>query len=100
MDKSFLEIKSLLQKSHKDPSKSILLYVYYSGHGILDNTTKMVMNEDDPIFRYFDLEQKLSCLSKLSNNFISAIFDCCREELAKTDTRSMGDKDDQSNLTD
>jgi hypothetical protein len=100
MDKSYLEIKSLLQKSHKDKSKSVLLYVYYSGHGILDNTTKIVLNEEDPMFRYFDLEQRLSSLSKLSNNFVTAIFDCCREELPRTDTRSLGDSDDMKNLTD
>ncbi len=100
MEMSFFEIKSLLQESHKDNSKSVLLYVYYGGHGILDSTTKIVLNEKDPMFRYFDLEQKLSSLSKLSNNFIAAIFDCCREELPRTDTRSLGDLDDMENLTD
>jgi hypothetical protein len=101
MDKSYLEIKNLLQATHKDATKSILLYVYYSGHGILDNTTKIVLNEEDPMFRYFDLEQKLSSLSKLKNNFITAIFDCCREVLPRADTRSLGDNtEEQVNLTD
>jgi hypothetical protein len=64
MDNSFIEIKNLLRQSHKDATKSILLFVYYGGHGILHNTTKIVLNEDDPLFRYFDLEQRLSSLSK------------------------------------
>ena len=86
--------------AHKDATKSTLLYVYYGGHGVLDNTTKIVLNEDDPMFRYFDLEQKLSSLSKMNNNFISVVFDCCREELPRSDTRDIGDTDDKKNLTD
>jgi len=60
----------------------------------------MVLNEEDLIFRYYDLEQKLSILSKMSNNFISALFDCCREELPKSETRSQGEADQSTNLTD
>ena len=96
MDKAFSDINTLLKKSHKDRTKSILLSVYFSGHGILDNTTKIVLNVEDPIFRFFDLESKLSSLSKLSNNFISVIFDCCREVL---NNRGLEDADDRKNLT-
>jgi hypothetical protein len=73
--------------------------VYYSGHGILDNTTKIVLNEEDPAFRYFDLEKNLSSLSKAKNNFVTAIFDCCRQELPKLDTKGINDSDDLKNLT-
>jgi hypothetical protein len=52
------------------------------------------------VLRYFDLEEKVSMLSKLSNNFISVIFDCCREELPRRDNRNIHDADDQKNLTD
>ena len=92
MSQSFGEIKEILKKSHKDKSKPILLYVYFAGHGILQNTTKIVLNEDDPNpkMRYFDLESKLSSLSKLNNNYISAVFDCCREEVPSIATRSIG----------
>jgi len=45
MDKAFSDINTLLKKSNKDPTKSILLSVYFSGHGILDSTTKIVLNE-------------------------------------------------------
>ena len=85
---------------HKDASKRTLLYVYYGGHGVLDNTTKIVLNEDDPVLRYYGLEQKLSSLSKLNNNFVSVVFDCCREELPRSDSRDIGDTDDRKNLTD
>jgi hypothetical protein len=93
MDKSFFEIKNILSKAHKDQNNRILLYVYYAGHGVIDNTTKIVLNEDEPLFRYFDLEQKLSVLSKYHNTYIVSVFDCCREVLPKADTRSMGDDD-------
>lgn len=43
----------------------------------------------------------LHSLSKTNNNFIAAVFDCCREVLPKEETRSLGDyADDMKNLTD
>ena len=66
---------------------------------MLDYTTRIVLNEEDPTDRYFDLEYKLSALSKLRNNFISVVFDCCREELPRTVTRSISDRDDSKILT-
>ncbi len=100
MEKSYLQIKVLLQKSHRDQAKSILFYVYYGGHGILDNTTKIVLNEEDPEFRYFDLEQGLARISKLKNNFVTAIFDCCRKELPRISTRGPGDAVNTKNVSD
>ncbi len=100
MDKSFFEIKNILSKAHKDQNSSTLLYVYYAGHGIIDNTTKIVLNEEDPLFRYFDLEQKLSVLSKYHNTYIVSVLDCCREVLPKEDTRGLGDDDNKAALTD
>ena len=92
MSESFEVVKKLIKDSHKDKSKPILLDVYFAGHGILQSTTKIVLNEDDPNpkMRYFDLESKLSSLSKLNNNYISAVFDCCREEIPSIATRSIG----------
>ena len=81
------------------------MYVYYGGHGILDNTTKIELNEEDPEHRYFDLEQKLSSLSKMNNNFVAAIFDCCRfemprKEIPKIHTRGPGDAVDTKKVSD
>ncbi len=97
MDDSFEEIRKILKDSHRDKTKPILLYVYYAGHGVLQHTTNIVLNEDDPEKRYYTLEQKLSALSKLNNNYISVVFDCCREEQPQTATRSIGDEDDKKN---
>lgn len=98
IDKAFTEVRNLMRAAHKDRSKAILLYVYFSGHGVLDYTTKIVLNEVDPMLRYFDLEFKMSALSKLRNNFISVVFDCCREELPRTATRGISDPDDIKNF--
>lgn len=65
----------------KDGSKRVLLYVYYSGHGVMDTTTKIVLNEEDAQFRYFSLEANLFIASRYNNTYIVTIFDCCREEL-------------------
>lgn len=81
MSMNFLKVQTELAKAHKDKSgkKKVLLFVYYSGHGVMDNTTKIVMNEEELNFRYFPLEAKLSNISKYQNSFIVTIFDCCRE---------------------
>ena len=42
----------------------------------------------------------MSLLSTYRNSFISVIFDCCREELPRSDTRTINDADGQKNLTD
>ncbi len=44
IDRTFLDIQSLLRESDKDAAESILLYVYFSGHGVIDSTTKIVLN--------------------------------------------------------
>jgi hypothetical protein len=100
MDSSFLEVKRYMTAANKNPDEATLLYVYYSGHGVLDNTTKIVLNEGENEMRYFDLEQKLSILSKYKHCFVAAIFDCCREEIPKEETRSIGDSDHTATLTD
>jgi len=99
MEHSFSEINKLLKMAHTNATKSTLLSVYYTGHGVLEYTTKIVLNEAEPLFRYFDLEQKLSSLSKMDNNFIHGVFDCCREELPRSGTKDIGDTDDRKNLT-
>ena len=56
MDKPFIEIKKILQLAAKDETKKTLLYVYYSGFSYLDNLTKIVLNEEDPNMRFYNLE--------------------------------------------
>ena len=100
MDSAWLEIKNLAWRASKGESPPTLLYVYYGGHGVMQNTTFMVLNEADPYQRFFDLEQRLQTLSKFANFFVVGIFDCCREPLPDTfksiqsevDSNSSGDQ--------
>lgn len=66
-----------------DPTKKTLIYVYYSGHGvIIRGTTHIVLNEADAFSqRYFPLQKKLTVLKGYHNTFIVGVFDCCREAI-------------------
>jgi hypothetical protein len=79
-----------LSKAAKDPNESTLLYVYCNGHGVMHNTTHIVLNEVDIDERYYPLEEKISSLSAKKNCFVTSIFDCCREPLPNAETRSTG----------
>jgi intracellular sulfur oxidation DsrE/DsrF family protein len=61
------------------------VYAYYSGHGILDMTTKIVVNTDSEFEQdwYFALESRMGLLSNYRNTYIMVVFDCCREEKPK-----------------
>ncbi len=48
MELDFRQIRNKLEEADKDPKDSTLLYVYYSGHGvILKGTTHIVLNEEE-----------------------------------------------------
>ena len=66
--------------------------MYYSGHGVMDSTTKVVCNAEDTEFRYFSLESQLSIISKYQNSYVVSVFDCCREYLPTEDTRGGGEQ--------
>ena len=57
--KVYNEIREILKAANKSTDTEVLLYTYYSGHGVMDTTTKIVLNESAEQDRYFALEQKL-----------------------------------------
>jgi hypothetical protein len=67
MESDFIKIqKEFYLKAHKSEGKiKLLCLVYYSGHGILDMTTKVAMNSssDNDRDRYWSLETKMQILS-------------------------------------
>jgi hypothetical protein len=79
MDSQFEKIKKQIKLDYHD--EQVLVYMYYSGHGVMATLTKMVCNEADSMLRYWDLEAKLSELSMLPNAYVIGVFDCCRESL-------------------
>lgn len=90
----FTKVSKILSEAHRDKTgkTKTVLFVYYSGHGVMDTTTKVVCNEFESEFRYFPLESKLSVISGYQNTFVVTVFDCCREELPREEIRGGADK--------
>ena len=63
-----------------------LLFVYYAGHGMMDNCTYVVLNGK----RMYPLEKMLRTLAKADGSYVVAVFDCCREKMPKEATRGLG----------
>ena len=61
-----------------------LWLIYCAGHGMMKNTTRLVLNigkdEDEWMF---DLEYWIRLLGEVRFNFTIGIFDCCRSDLSK-----------------
>lgn len=92
LEQACKELKEELKKADKNEDESVLLSVYASCHGVLQNTTFIVLNEKDEQgkFVYFPLEDRLELLSKNhKNTFITGIFDCCRE-VVKEEVKTKG----------
>lgn len=79
----FQDRKRDLEIADTDPTKKTLLYVYYSGHGvIIRGMTHIVMNEEDSFSqRYYPLQKNLTVLKGFHNTYIVVVFDCCREAI-------------------
>lgn len=54
IDREYKYLKEKLAEANKDDQKSILLAVYASCHGVLEHTTKIVLNEIDPSKKNLD----------------------------------------------
>jgi hypothetical protein len=52
------------RKKDLKPFKRPLLSVYFNGHGVFETETKIILNENKEKDMYFDIESKLSVLSK------------------------------------
>ena len=63
-----------------------LLFVYYAGHGMMDNSTYCVVNGP----RMYPMEKNLRCIAKQEGSYVVAVFDCCREKMPVTATRGGG----------
>lgn len=72
-----------------DKKTKVMMFFYYSGHGVLDMTTKIVLNEIPPETRYWPLESIMSNLAMLRDTYTVGLFDCCREEF-KVDLHFRG----------
>jgi len=98
---SFHEIKKAIDETSAaiyeafQQNKRTLLFVYYAGHGLMDNTTYCVVNGP----RAYPLEKQLRCIAKQKGSYVVGVFDCCREKIPATAMRGSGagpDDDDDS----
>ena len=63
-----------------------LIFWYYAGHGIQDNTVSMILNQAQGKYVY-PIEMQLRSLSKCGHAYVIGLLDCCRE---KVKTRGGG----------
>lgn len=64
-------------QDYKQQGKNTLIFVYYAGHGVMDNTTYCVLNGP----RMYPLEKILRSLAKSDGSYVVSVFDCCREKI-------------------
>eukprot|EP00351_Strombidinopsis_sp_SopsisLIS2011_P001002 CAMPEP_0116874604 /NCGR_PEP_ID=MMETSP0463-20121206/6089_1 /TAXON_ID=181622 /ORGANISM="Strombidinopsis sp, Strain SopsisLIS2011" /LENGTH=111 /DNA_ID=CAMNT_0004518461 /DNA_START=117 /DNA_END=452 /DNA_ORIENTATION=+ len=74
----------------KKEDKKALIVMYFSGHGMMDDQSLIVLNEDGEDFELgyvdylFPMERKLRTIASLKRVFVVGIFDCCRSLVRKT----------------
>jgi len=60
--------------------KKQLVFWYYAGHGIQDNTVSMVLNQSEGKHIY-PIELQLRALSKCGHAYVVGLLDCCRQKV-------------------
>ena len=84
-------------KWHFNKEKT-LIFVYYAGHGVMQNFTKVVCNKfKRPAQVFFPLEQNLRTLGTKPGTYVVGIFDCCRAEFVRPDRGAHDKMNDGSN---
>jgi len=78
MHKTISGLGSEMMENDEDDEKT-LLFIYYSGHGMMDTRLHSVVN--DKKRERFPLETKIRNLATIRNNYIISVFDCCREKI-------------------
>ena len=68
-----------------------LIFIYYAGHGIMNNYTEAVVNNNEAgnaKFR-FPIERQMRIIATNPGTFVLGVLDCCRENF-QLDTRGGG----------
>ena len=60
-------------------NKKLLVFFYFAGHGIQDNTVSIVLNVAEGKHVY-KIENMLRALSKCDSAYVVGLLDCCREQ--------------------
>ena len=56
-----------------------LVFIYYAGHGIMENQTYIVCNSAEKIGWRYNIEANVRIIGSNQGTYCVAIFDCCRE---------------------
>jgi hypothetical protein len=74
IQKKYDEIYEVSKSQMKETTRSVLFFVYFSGHGHMTNHTFGVSKNDEEI----PIEEWVRGLSKFPRTFTIGLFDCCR----------------------
>ena len=59
--------------------KNLLVFFYFAGHGIQDNTVSMLLNTSESKY-FYRIESQLRTLAKCDSAYVVGMLDCCREQ--------------------
>ena len=77
------EIPNFIEKGLSSKfADEVLLFVYYAGHGCMENKQYFVLNEEELDKRFWSAEEKLRLIGIRSGSAVKIIVvnDCCRED--------------------
>ena len=84
MDAYFSATRRDFMAAKKSKDVELCFWVYYAGHGVMNNTNFIVLNERNNADRYFNLERQVWILTGNYKNTCAFIFfDSCREEITR-----------------
>lgn len=86
MHKTISGLGSEMMENDEEEHKT-LLFIYYSGHGMMDTRLHAVVNDKKK--ERFPLETKIRNLATIKNNYIVSVFDCCREKIKHIEKPSV-----------
>ena len=64
-----------------EKGETVMFFIYYAGHGVLDSTTYAVLDSDEPKKWRFGIERYIRILGGNYGCFCIGLLDCCREKL-------------------
>ena len=76
----YFDMKNEIKKNWEIGQQKTFVFVYYAGHGFMDNgTTAILLNSDNPKKVHWNMELLLRTLGTQEGAYVVGLFDCCRE---------------------
>ena len=89
--KMFQQINRECITKYSVDQSNTLVFIYYAGHGIMNNYTEMVLNNNDAGNLKFrvPIEKQMRIIATNPGTFVLGVLDCCRENFVLS-TRGTG----------